>query len=281
MTQDFTDLERLERYVNNEMSEPELTAFEQEMQENETLAQEFALFSDMLEGIHATGDDDLMNTIKTVDKKLKAENFFENREAENPKQRDARVIPMRRRWMRPLALAATFALLVLAGYFILDGSSSSSNLNALYAQYNQPEQTQILNILDHLQTQGFAGQETKAQQDSLTNALLPYKDKDYAKSIAALNDYLKAYPSDKVAQLYMGLSLKEINQLETASQYLLRLSRDEEFEQQELAQWHLALCYLGLKDEAANREAKKLLEGLQNSANEEYAAGAKAFLEVL
>lgn len=279
MEEELQNINRFERYLNGEMEGTELITFEKELQENEDLANELALFSDVLEGIEANGDEALERTLKGVESKLEKDNFFDQPSS-------SKIIKMnnsKSTWMRPLAIAASVAVLLGAGFYLMkpsDSQNSSSDMATVFAEYNQPDKAKIAKILDNLESSGFAD-ENKNKADSLVQALSFYEKGEYKTAISSINEYLERYPEDNTAKLYLGLSLLQDEEYGKASKHLMPLAELEEFEHQDMAKWYLALCYTTFNSKTASEHAERLFKDLLNSTETEYAEGAKVFLQLL
>lgn len=276
MNQELHNIERFDKYINDKMDEAELAEFEKELEENKELADDLAVFLDIREGVEAIGDKELESKIKAIDKKLDRDNFFSEPTSKIIKMKSTKSI-----WRRPLAIAASLAVLLTAGYFLFSPTNNNQqNLAATFEKFKQPETTATSEILDKLEASGFAD-DNKSKQDSLAAALTLYEQGAYKKAISYVNQYLKTYPEDKVAKLYLGLSLLQDEEYGKAAKHLMPLAELDDFEQQEVAKWYLALCYTTFKSESADKHAKRIFQELLSSSRPEYVRGSKAFLQLM
>jgi class 3 adenylate cyclase len=130
--------------------------------------------------------------------------------------------------------------LVLAGltfYWFSRPAGQRKLESALY----QPEQEKLAAILDEIKVFGFASA-PQNQQDSLAIALDQYGAANYAEAQQILGDYLAAYPDDKTARFYYGMTQLYLKTPEKALQTLSPLSQLRGFEMRDDASWYAALA---------------------------------------
>ena len=114
----MNDLQHITAYIFGTMPESEKRDFEQQMAQNETLAQEVKNTKILLLGIDAKGDDELRKQFFDIENKLTKEDFFNtqktNNEALIPKK--AKIISLNPyRW----AIAATVLFAVFSLWFLI------------------------------------------------------------------------------------------------------------------------------------------------------------------
>ena len=272
MEKDFEYIDRIERYINGRMTDAEVASFEAEMQTNEALMDEVELFQDLMLGAEVYEDRELKKTIEQVHAKLVEDNFFTTIaagttpiKAATTFRKEAKQVTMdtskksRRGFL--MGIAVSLALLVAAGLYLMQPASSVTDLKTAFAKYYHPDTTQIKGILDKLEAMGMAT-ELNGQKDSLATALSFYETFEFNKSSTSLSGYLAAYPEDKVAQLYLGLSAIQTGDYAKGVATLQPLAIDTTFPQREMAMWYSALGATQLNDRSGNALAKDLVDKL-------------------
>lgn len=273
MEKDFTNIDKIARYANGEMEEKELMEFETELAENENLVEEVELFQELMIGVDVYEDRALESTVKQVHSKLEKENFF------NPQQ--SKIVKMdtskrsNRRYF--LSIAASLALIIAAGIYLMRPQSNLGNPKEAFAKFYHPDTTQIKGVLDRLEAMGMAA-DTEGKTDSLAEALKYYEDYKFDDARKNLFDYLQEYPEDKMAQLYFGLSFIQLENYSRGVEVLQPLANDTTFENQDMAMWYSALGFVQFEGESGNKNAKGLLDKLCKM-NSEYQNLACNYLE--
>ncbi|MFT5168291.1 MAG: hypothetical protein ACI8P3_003532 [Saprospiraceae bacterium] len=107
------NFDKIERYLKNEMEVSEKEAFEKEMKKDEKLAIEVELQKSENIALEGLAFDVLKKEIAALDQENKKDLLIDND--------STKVVSMtpRSSYFRPLAIAASIALLLLAGYFVL------------------------------------------------------------------------------------------------------------------------------------------------------------------
>jgi tetratricopeptide (TPR) repeat protein len=220
--------ETMENYVNGRMSAEEQQSFEREMSENPELREELALHRKLVSSIETESVRQMLEQIHT-------EHFAE----ETP------VVTMRSRSRSfPLAIAASVALLILAGWWVY--SWQSSQPEALYAAYFSPDEGLPTTL----------GYEEDAQ---FAEGMVSYKLGEYAEALDYWQPLLTADPANDTLNYYTALAFLANEQPELALSYLGRVVENETSAFATDARWYLALAYLKQDMES---EAQPLLQAL-------------------
>ena len=283
MNEELSKLEMIERYVNGDLVNDELSDFEEQLKTDSSLRDEVEIFRDITAGAEELGKEELAKEIKSTHQELKNEGFFENIttkepiqiKPENKNQSRIRNIQNRRWW----SIAATIALLLVSGY-IYFFNSGNPNYEGVFAQVYQPENKVINTILDDLLSSGMAAVDDPSA-DSLAIALKFYKMDEHGEAQKYLTDLVQRDPKDHVARLYLGLALLQQAEYTKASQHLKAISQIESFRHKDIADWYLALSYMGFNSEEGWSLAKKQLKIIANDPKSSYQKDAEGALTML
>ena len=137
-------------------------------------------------------------------------------------------------------IAIGLVLLGLAFYWF----SRPKEAKTLESDMFQPEKEKLTGILDEIKVFGFAG-EPQNQADSLAAALDLYGEASYTEAQISLETYLAAYPADKTARFYYGMTFLYLKNPEKALKILSPLSELKNFDLQDDARWYTALAAAG------------------------------------
>lgn len=235
-------IERIHSYLQNELNEADRKNFEKDLASDTQLAADVALERGVLASIKGVGDRNLKSDISSVHEKLRAEGFFDEK-AETTQPQSGKIVrfPM----FRILSIAAGLALAMAVAWWVTGGQSQPKNAE-LFAQYYQPEKTEVQTQIDNLESFGMTGIETT--DDSLRNALIFYKKGDYEKANSALEIYTNNHPGDQIGQFYKSLSMLGVGDYVAASQLLGKLSTKENLIKAEDIYWYQALSLLNVPD---------------------------------
>lgn len=236
----------IEAYFNNTLSESERLKIEEKMKTDQAFAQEVALYQSIEGGLRLKGN-----------KALKAQlNEIHNRvvpEAAKPKVRQLSTGS----W---LAIAASIALLILAGYFLL-GPASNTTDNLFATHYERFE---------------WDAETRSTQTDELQQLTQLYNSQNTTEFLQAAENGQWSPAQNPQLALALGSSYLEQGQYEKAIQYFETASTNSLFESE--AQWYLALTYL--KQEKAS-EATELLQVLKEGSSDYYANKASELINAL
>ncbi len=225
------DIDRIEKYLNNELNDAERASLDNHIAENEDLADEFK----RRESAHLALD-------YLVAKNLKAQ--LEELEAES------KVVPLhkkRKSRMVILSIAASMLLLVGAFYFILpQNNMSSPELAAAY--YEQPDFSN--------RSAGNA----ISEEEKLNEGMEALQNGQYEAAISSLETIAEGNAYYIVAQYYLGHSFYATGQYAQAAQNFAIVSASNDLRYLEDAQWYELLSCL-----AQDNSCSSLLDKLVNN----------------
>jgi len=258
--EDLSKEKKISAYLEKELSSKEAAAFEREIAQDEDLAREVSFFSHLADAVQAEHDDDLLK------KKLEAANArWHQRQQEKTK-----VIPLR----RIATIAATVAVLAVAGYFIYQ--EVEENPEEVFAAYYEPLDDEILEI--ETGTRNII--ENPERKEWLKEAQQLYSAGDYIAAQEVFEQVLEEYPDDKTAQLYLGVTYLELEDVQLAQEQLEEIINEDLYnlelpEQQyawSAANWYYGLVLLKLDNiEAARAVFEKLTDNTQSTYQEQAA----------
>jgi len=257
------NIDDIENFLNQEMDAAELAAFEKEMAADKALADEVTFHEDVVKGIQGAAPLDFRKMVTNTHQEMKAEGFFSEaaettaeQQSDQTTAKEAKVRRMGR--FNRLAIAASFALLLTAGWFMFSQLSTPDQLFA--DNFTVPQDVLSIEIADRLAETGFGTD--KAALAALQTAIDTYKSGDYQSAINQFNTFEATAPEDALtayAQFYEAIALLKIRQSEAAQNELLSLVDKANFPLQNDVKWYLALTYL---QQNKVIEAKALLQNL-------------------
>lgn len=266
----FDNIEGIEQYLEGTLEGDALASFENKLAKDNSFATEVELFMDMKETIRRTEQKKIQQSLKNVHNQLTEEKFFE-RQNKRTSQKPSSIF-------RVLSLAASVALLIGAAFFLFGSNQPTSA--ELFAAVYQPETNNITTIVEDLSDYGMVDPEAQ-RKDELIAALAVYESKNYAAAKTSLEAHLQKYPTDKIAQFYLGISLLETKDYQGATDYFSALTQDNTFELADDAEWYAALGNLGQNTSKKTQIAKLLLAKIAANNATTYQSKAKNILQQL
>lgn len=224
--------DRVEKYLAGTLNAEERKAFEQDLEEDETLKAELNLHKDLAETLKSEELHKFRNLLEKTN-----ENW-------SNKTSEAKQISLMPRVFA--AIAAAILLLVLAYQFILRPTSISSDelFAANYTSYNM--------VLKERSGDALSA--------DLNEAIVAYNRQDYEQAADLFNRLYNQTPEQLSYQFYAAQAALSANRVEVAIEQFSRLLDQEGHPFLEQSRWYLALAYLK-KD--ALPEAKLLLQEIK------------------
>jgi hypothetical protein len=232
--QSLPEIEEIENYIYDEMTEPEMALFEAELADNKDLYSEVEL-------------------IKNIDKALlekdimKLRNNLSNIADDNVKENQSeRSLAVKFRHTNiGISVAAASLILLMGITGLLSRYSSGDNIyQKFYTKY---------------ETTGISRSSSINSDQTLSIALQKFNNKDYASALNLLQEVISKDQSNAVGHFYSGVSLQELGKYKNAiEEYrVVVINKDNLFIEQ--AEWYIGLCYLQTKeDEKAIVQFKKI-----------------------
>jgi len=209
---DQQTFEQIEAYLQNRMSEAEKEAFEVRMRGDQELKAAVDLQLELMNAIET-------EAVKSSLDNIHQQNFGSSRERK-----------LSRSWIRPVLIAASFALLILAGWLILrPASPSSDQLFATY--YSTP---------NGLPT-------TLGLQDQLafSDGMVDYKRGDFLEARQKWQPLYRQFSENDTLGYFLGLTYLENEQTDSALFYWQNtLEQTPSTSYNDALQWYMALALL-------------------------------------
>ena len=240
----------LQKYLDNDLSEKELSRFEQELNASPELLVDLDLYKEVDEAIADTEVLDFRAQLTDLRE--------ETRRSETGK----RVFRFSRPWH--YAASAALALLVAIGLATVLGRPLSNN--DLFSKYMKPYELVLTNrSIDNEITQVWMN---KAQENYLSGEFE-----------TAVNCYRKVLDisAEKVeADFYMGVSYMEVEKHQDASESFTRVIDQNDNLYIQKAEWFLAGCLLAMEE---TDQARRKLASIASSSNHFYKDDAAKILK--
>lgn len=247
--------EEIEAYLDGTLKPDEKAQFEEQLKTDDALASSLELHQEV---------DNALSDSKALDlQKLTSQigsQYFTDKQADTPFVR----LPFYR---RPIAIAASIALLVACGFlWWMVNSSATLSTEELFATYYTPYTFSTTNRGE--------GESTTAYDQ----AIQAYTQKDVGEASRLFSLYLQDNPTDMRASFGLGTTYLEQNPpaLEAAAQQFQLVIDDGESLLVEKAKWYLALIRLKQEDTAST---KTLLQELLNAEDAQLTRQAEDLLE--
>ncbi|TKG95835.1 hypothetical protein EYV94_05950 [Puteibacter caeruleilacunae] len=234
------DTEEIEQYIEGELDNDALRAFEEEMDFNLDLAEEVALHQDINAAIEETDIMALRDNLNSLRK-----------EEEKIEKKDTRgIIKLKGRVRKMWSAAAACAVLLLAVGGVLNMTSHPTS-DQIHGQfYEKFEMSGVVRS-------GGTGMSLELKQ-----AISNYQQSNFGVAAALLEEQLKT-SNDPVIHFYAGATYQEMERFKDAIAHLEKVVVDKDNMFVEKAEWYLALCYI------ETNQKKRALEYLQQIANNE------------
>ena len=237
-------IEKIDRYLNGEMSASEKAAFEEQVHQDKELREEVAMQHDIKIGIGKFEEANLNVKLQEKETMLRQSN------QKNSRGKSGKIFL----WT---ALAAGFSLMLIAFIWLFITDSPQ----ALYAEYYQPYPN-VVSPIDRAQPSAVE-----------ENPFQLYETGRYADAIALFEKEVKEAPSLPV-HFYQGLSYLATRQTGLAIEQLEMVS-ETNHALASPAQWYLGLSYLR---DGNQEKAKEVFHHLA-SGNSDYQEKARSVLE--
>lgn len=234
--EDYT--EKIEQYLDGELTGGELQQFEKELKEDAELAAEYRLQKDIRATLSDKG---------TMELREKLEKIRNNYKVPKRKHKNLLII---------YASAASFIALILVSYcFIFVNTYSNEDL---YRKYYK-----------HINSGVFSRGTEVGPENDFNTALKEYENGEYKDAVSHFGKISDTSEYYKAAVFFTALSYMETQQFGEAVMFFKKIESDPESPYYEDIVWFLGLCYLKTDNSSsAEIQFKKLAESSSGYKNE-------------
>lgn len=231
-----TGIEKIEGYLNDELTEDEMDLFESELIKNKNLTQEVDLVKHINFALQEKEIMQLRNTLREIAKAQEKEN-------QNERSITGRVKS------RKIAISAVAASLILAmGVTGLLRYTADDNI---YQNFHSP-----------YETAGISRSSNSSSDQTFAMALEKYNSKDYQSALDLLQEVIAKDQNNTASHFYSGVSLQELGKYKNAIEeyQIVVIDKDNLFIEQ--AEWYIGLCLIQTKeDQKAIEQFRKIAKG--------------------
>lgn len=230
-----SDIEEMEGYINNTLTEQQMSLFEDELIHNKDLYTEIELMKDIDRSIQENDIMQLRNNLRNI-----------AHENNNEKQAEQSITG--RFWHRRMAIAVVAAsLILLLGITTLIRYTSGGDVyHDFYARY---------------ETTGISRASDLTPDGAFSLALQKYNKQDYESALNLMQEVISKDPNNMAGHFYSGVSLQELGKYQNAiKEYeIVVIDKDNLFMEQ--AEWYIGLCYIQIREEKkAVQQFKKIAD---------------------
>jgi hypothetical protein len=248
MKQNLNDIkyfEYIRQYLDNEMSPLDKKSFEEELEKNLILKDEYNLYLSLIKGLRQNNIDALRQRFKEIDKEFEAKKTI--------------LISKKIKYKRYFAVAASIALLISITLFI----KSSKNTNQIAEKYWEEDR-------------GLPTLMGESSDIDLDRAMMYYKENKYSIALKKLL-LLKTKNNNDTLNYYIGnceYKLGNFNRAKKSFKEVLKFKKSVFFEKSE---YRLAFCFLPTN----KKYAIILFEKIKNTQYHLYQKQSKEILKSL
>ena len=272
-----TDINLIERRLDNLLSEPELQSFNERLRSDSLFKEGFDSFQDAISAIYLAGAADLKAILKAEQAKLTSSctdsTLVKPLVPVNKPHLSLPTLRGSRGWLA----AASIAVLGVAVYWIAFKNNDNTPEKLLAAYYEPKINTWTKSLRDieerKKQRQLAIEKYGEVEGTQLFNALTLYDNGAFEQASKAFN---ALHLQNDTLYLYQANALLKADKATEAIAVLDRISPTSLNHKE--AQWYLAMAYLKLKN---IEKTKDILRGLSTEGNKGYQAKSKDLLKRL
>lgn len=211
--------ERIEAYLLNQLNAQERIAFEQELAQNTTLQHEFKVQKELMLTVEAGA---LKETLAKIHAQTQGQNNVQSQSQP-------------RFW---LGIAASILALLAVGIWLFNKPNETEKLFAQHVQYEPGLPVPM--SANRASNQNY--------QYQFADAMVDYKNEQYAKAIGKWNDLLVINPGNDTLNYFLGCAHFNDKQYNSATNYFLEVSKNDTSDFLAKSQFYLVLCWLKTGD---------------------------------
>lgn len=235
MTIDYS--EKIDRYLDGQMSQDELSWFKKEQDQNPDLRRDLEFQQNMRAAIL---EDEVLQFRQVLE--AAQADYEHNKVIEHPS---------RGKFSKTFRIvAAIAAILVATGFFAWYTLHGGMSNRQLYEMYFKPYKVSM-------NVRGVAD-DTQAE---IRKALSMYENGNYQQALPLFENVLKNSPANFAVNLYTGISLMELQQYSSATESFAKIIEHKNNLYFEQAEWYASLCYLVAdQTDKARKQFVKIVE---------------------
>jgi len=227
--------DNIEAYIQGDLNEKEVKAFEHALQQDHDLASEYQLRKDIEDALM---DEDILEL------KDQMQDIMKEKET-------SPLIWFKRKAVMGALVGALLLSLGSLGYFAARNNQAPTT-DQVFEKYYQPYSVTITD------------RSASAELNSLlTTAMQKYKDREYTQALQLFQQVLEQR-DDVAANLYSGISYMEIEKYKKASESFDKVIQDNDNLYVDQARWYMSMCYIRLGN---IDNARNLLQALSEQSD--------------
>ena len=222
--------DNIEAYIQGDLNEKEVKAFEHALQQDQHLASEYQLRKDIEDALM---DEDVLEL------KDQMQDIMKEKET-------SPLIWFKRKAVMGALVGALVLSLGSLGYFAARNNQAPTT-DQVFEKYYQPYSVTITD------------RSASAELNSLlTTAMQKYKDREYTQALQLFQQVLEQR-DDVAANLYSGISYMEIEKYKKANKSFDKVVKDKDNLYVDQAKWYMSMCHIRLGN---IEEANDILQAL-------------------
>jgi len=233
-------IDRIQRYLDGEMSDDELKLFKDDLQKDPELVKELDLHRSIGDIILSKDEERFRKKLDEAYRAYKIKSFNRNENSLKSKKPRYKI----------LLYGSAITLVLLSSVFYLINYGKLSN-DALFKKYF---------ISYNLEMESRAGVEKNEETKIIHKAIKLYEAKNYSEASQQLKSILNLQPKNTKALFYNGLCFIYLNEFENAIHSFEMVLNEPYSYFQSYAKWYLSMCYIKTNDNVTARNLLKEIE---------------------
>jgi tetratricopeptide (TPR) repeat protein len=227
--------DNIEAYIQGDLNDREVKAFEHALQHDQHLASEYQLRKDIEDALM---DEDILDLKDQMQDIMK-------------EKQTSPLIWFKRKAVMGALVGALVLSLGSLGYFAARNNQAPTT-DQVFEKYYEPYSVTITD------------RSASAELNSLlTTAMQKYKDQEYTQALQLFQQVLEQR-DDVAANLYSGISYMEIEKYKKASESFDKVIQDNDNLYVNQARWYMSMCYIRLGN---INNARNLLQALSEQSD--------------
>ena len=256
--------DKIDSYLNQEMTGDELLLFENRLKSDPILAKEVKQQKEIILHIEEKGNKDLKSfLIELENNDLSSKANKKITGGGNQSTKSATMFTLRK-----LVTGVAASIAIVAASIWAFKTTQVNQTKDLFNEYYSPYPNDLVKI-----------ERSDTEMTNLQTAMTKYGNADYKAAIVDIDNYIATAQNEHLVNelaFFKAISNLSIGNIDEAKQALIELNADEPFEYSDKIKWYLALAHLTAGEESL---AKRVLKNLIQSGQRYKLTEAKALLE--